>query len=124
MEVKKCESVSNKLTYLGIEIDTTAGELHQLEEKLQRVKAVVQEWLGCKLGRRRELESLMSLLQHAMKIVWPRWRFVRRVVALMTSVYNRDCFIRLNAEICLDLEWWHQFIQQLNRISLLRTKPS
>lgn len=60
VEVKKCESASNKLTYLGIEIDTTAGELHLLEEKLQRVKAVVQEWLGCKVGRRRELESLMG----------------------------------------------------------------
>lgn len=104
VEAEKCESASSKPTYLGIEVDTTAVELYLIEEKLQRVRAVVQEWLACKVGKRRELESLVGLLQHATKVVWPGWRFVRRIIALMTSVHDRDCFIRLNAKIFSDLQ--------------------
>jgi len=32
------------LTVLGIKIDTVAGELHLPDKKLQRLKALLQEW--------------------------------------------------------------------------------
>ena len=43
------------LTFLGIKVDTDLLELRLPQEKLQRVKQIVQEWMGCKAARRREL---------------------------------------------------------------------
>ena len=94
-------------------------ELCLPDEKLHRVKAVVTEWLGREVGRKREMESMVGLLQHAAKVVHPGRRFVRRIIILMTSVQEWDHFIRLNIEICSDLQWWHKFMEQWNRIGLL-----
>ena len=42
----KCEGPATRLTFLGIEVDTTEMQLCLLEEKLKRVQATVTEWLG------------------------------------------------------------------------------
>ena len=106
----KCEGPVTRLTYLGIEADTVQMQLRLPEEKLRRVQATVGEWLGRKAGRRRELESLVGLLQHAAKVVRPGRRFVRRIIAVMATVKDRDRFVRLNAEIRSDLYWWSEFM--------------
>ena len=72
-------------------------QLHLPEQKLKRVWATVVEWLGRKAGRRHELESLVGLLQHTAKVVCPGHQFDRRIIAVMTTVKDRDHFICLNA---------------------------
>ena len=94
----KCEGPVTRLTYLGIEVDTVQMQLRLPEEKLRRVQATVGEWLGRKAGRQRELESLVGLLQHAAKVVCPGRRFVRKIIAVMTTVKDRDHFVHLNAD--------------------------
>ena len=68
----KCEGPTSCLTFLGIEVDTGCMEMCLLEDKLVRVKHKVAGWLGKKVGRRRELDSLVGLLQHAAKVVKPK----------------------------------------------------
>ena len=81
-------------------------QLHLPEEKLRRVRATVIEWLRCKAGRQCELESLVGLLQHAAKVVYPGRRFViRRIIVVMTTLKDSDRFVCLNAEVCSDLHW-------------------
>ena len=43
----KTEGPSTCLVYLGIEIDTLKGELRLPEEKLQRLRDLLQEWGDC-----------------------------------------------------------------------------
>ena len=74
------------LTFVGIEVETSQWELRPPQEKLERVKQIVQEWIGRKATRRRELESLLGLLQHAAKVVSPGRRFVRRIIQALTSI--------------------------------------
>jgi len=74
------------LTFLGIEVNTDLLELRLPQEKLQRVKQMVQEWMGHKAARRRELESHLGLLQHAAKVVSPGRRFVRKIIQVLTCV--------------------------------------
>lgn len=50
------------------------------------MKAVIQEWLISKMGRRKEIEFLVGLLHEAAKIVCTGQRFVGRITVLMTSV--------------------------------------
>ena len=115
----KCGGQVTRLTYLGIEVDTVQMQLRLPEEKLRRVQATVGEWLGRKAGRRRELESLVGLLQHAAKVVRPGHRFVRRIIAVMTTVKDRDRFVPLNAEIRSDLYWWSEFMVGWNGVGMI-----
>ena len=52
----KCEGPSTCLKFLGIEIDTVSMELRLPADKLQRVKKLVQEWLGKDSGHKKDLE--------------------------------------------------------------------
>ena len=86
------------LTFLRIEVDTNLLELRLPQEKLQRVKQMVQEWMGRKAARRRELEFLLGLLQHAAKVVSPGRRFVRRIIQVLTSIRKCDHYVRLGSK--------------------------
>lgn len=61
----------------------------------------------------------MGLLQHAAKVVLQGRRFVRRIIVVMTTVKDRDRFMRLNAEIHSDLYWWSEFMVHWNRTGII-----
>ena len=90
------------------------------EDKLRRIHGKLGKWTGKKAGRRQEQELLLGLLQHAAKIVRPGRRFVSQIIEFMTSVRDRDRFIRLNADVRSDLLWWHTFIETWNSVGILQ----
>ena len=92
------------LTFLGIEVDTDQLEICLPQEKLLRIKEMTNNWMGWKVARRRELESLLGLLQHAAKVVSPGRIFVRRIK-------KRDHTLRLT--------WWHRFLDEWNGVGIL-----
>ncbi len=65
----KSEGPLTSLVFLGILVDTVAGELRLPEGKLQRLKSLLRHWGARRACRRRELESLVGLLNHACKVV-------------------------------------------------------
>ena len=50
----------------------------QLRLPVKEDTTTVKEWLGCKTGQRQKLETLVGLLQHAVKVAHPGHRFVQR----------------------------------------------
>ena len=94
-------------------------ELRLPDDNLRRIRNELERWIGKKAGQRQELKSLLGLLQHAAKIVRPGRRFIRRIIEVMTSVQDRDRFIRLNADIRSDLLWWYTFIEPWNAVGIL-----
>ena len=71
---------------------------------------------------RRELESLIGLLNHACKVVCSGRSFLRRMIDLLHSVPMhplRPHPIRLNREFRSDLAWWRLFVSQWNGVSYL-----
>ena len=118
---EKCEGPTTCLTFLGIEIDTQALELRLPADKLNRVQMTVREWLGRKAARKRDLESLLGLLQHAAKVVKPGRRFVRRLIQVMSAAKRRDHFVRLGSDVRSDLAWWDKFLESWNGVGILPT---
>ncbi len=57
------------LCYLGIEVDTVAGQLRLPANKLHWVQALLQQWGDRRACTRKELESLIGHLSHACKVV-------------------------------------------------------
>ena len=70
-------------------------------------------------GQQDQLESLVSLLQHACKVVCPGRTFIRRIYNL-THHFKQHYTVRLNAACKADIEWWCTFFSRWNGTSLLR----
>ena len=110
------------LTYLGIEVDTVAGQLRLPAEKLERLRTLLQEWGDRKVCQRRELESLIGVLSHAAKVVRSGRTFLRRMLDLLHGVPMhrlRPHPIRLNRSFRSDLAWWQLFASEWNGVSFL-----
>lgn len=110
---------STCLPVLGIVIDTVAGELRLPADKLERLQALLGQW-GDKRGcLRKELESLIGLLNHACKVVRSGRSFLRRMIDLLHAVPPHQPYLRLNAGFRADLAWWGTFLKSWNGTSFL-----
>lgn len=116
---EKVEGPSACLTFLGIEVDTNGWQLRLPDEKLQRVRSLVASWRRKRGCTKRELLSLIGLLQHACKVVHPGRSFLRRMINLSMIAREPHHHIRLNSNFRSDLEWWATFLPQWNGITIL-----
>ena len=110
------------LTFLGIEVDTIAGQLRLLADKLDRLQSLLLEWGDRKACQRRELESLVGILNRACKVVRSGRTFLRRMLYLLHGVLMhplRPHPIRLNRAFRSDLAWWKLFASEWNGVSFL-----
>ena len=118
----KREGPTTCLTFLGIEVDTVSGQLRLPAAKLDRLKSLLQEWGDRKACQRRDLESLIGVLNHACKVVRCGRTFLRRMLDLLHGVPMhplRPHPIRLNKAFRSDLAWWRLFAAEWNGISFL-----
>ena len=127
LSLPKREGPSTTLVFLGIELDTIVLELRLPSGKLECLKSTIQRWYNkffrnhkpfCK---RKELESLIGLLQDASIVVRSGRTFLRGLLNHLKSSHHRrgNVFIRLNKEAQSDIVWWHCFIVHWNGISMM-----
>ena len=102
--MEKVEGPTTSLTLLGILLDTVRMEACLPEDKLIRIKDLIQKWLN------KKKVSLVGLLQHAAKLVRPSRSFVRRMFLTATRVPELEFYVRLNADFHSDLLCWHSFL--------------
>ena len=81
-EHKTCGPTTS-LVFLGIEIDSDKGELRLPLDKRTRLQTLLQQWGDRKACSRKELESLIGLLNHACKVVRSGRAFLRRMIDLL-----------------------------------------
>ena len=115
----KTEGPASVITFLGIELDTEAKTLRLPEEKLVRLKREIWRWQGKRSCTKRELLSLIGLLQHACCVVRPGRSFLRRMIALTKVAKELHHRIRLNRGFRSDLQWWACFLPDWNGISMM-----
>ena len=115
----KCEGPATELVFLGFELDTVNMVVRLPQAKLQRILALVREWVGKKGCRKRELQSLLGHLQHAAIVVRPGRTFVRRLIELVSAFQKGTHCIRINESTRSDIIWWQVFMESWNGISLM-----
>ena len=120
LAMEKVEGPTTSLCFLGINIDTEKMEARLPDDKLDRIRRLVHTWLRKRKARKREILSLVGLLQHATKIVRSGRTFVSRMYATAAKLKKMHYFTRLNRDFRSDLAWWHVFIHSWNGLSLLR----
>ena len=106
---------------LGILIDTKHMEIRLPEDKLLRIRQELAAWLTKRKATKKEILSLVGVLQHATKVVWPGRTFVARMYQTAAKVKELNYFTRLNLNFRSDLYWWYTFITNWNRLSILHS---
>ena len=125
LALEKVEGPTTCLPFLGIIIDTNRMEARLPDDKLARIQGLLGTWLDRKKATKREILSLVGLLQHAAKIVRCGRSFVSRMYTTAAKLQELEYFTCLNKDFRSDLSWWHTFLAEWNGISLLRySSPS
>ena len=99
----KTEGPAFIITFLGICIDTIAGELRLPLDKLQCLQGLIEAWTKKKTSTKKELESFLGHLCHAATVVHPGRTFLRE---LLHGVRQPHHFTRLSAGAKADIMWW------------------
>ena len=84
-------------------------ELRLPEEKLDRLKDLTTQWKSRKSCSKRELESLLGVLQYACTVIPAGRAFLRQIICLLSMTKQPHHHIRLNNAFHSDLEWWRVF---------------
>ena len=90
------------------------------EDKLVWVRTTVRKWISKKKATKREILSLVGLLQYAAKVVHPGRTFVRRMYSVAARVPELDYYTHLNKDFRSDLSWWEVFLNSWNGVSFLK----
>ena len=116
--MEKVEGPLTSLTFLGITLDTVQMEIRLPDDKLARIRQCIDQWLPKKNATKRDILSLVGLLQHATKVVRCSRTFVSHMYSTAAKISKLDFYTRLYRS---DLWWWHTFLALWNGLSLLRS---
>ena len=116
---EKCQGPSACLEFLGIEMDMLAMELCLPQDKLNRLRTLLQGWWPRKACQIKDLQCLVGHLCHACRVVRLGRRFLRGMFLLLSGNRKGHHYIRLNRQFKADLEWWNVFLSQWNGTSML-----
>ena len=97
LALEKVEGPTTCLTFLGITLDMQRMKICLPEEKLIRIRTdcEVSSWLQKKCATKRQMPSLVGILQHATKVVRPGRTFVARMYGAAAKVKELTFYIRL-----------------------------
>ncbi len=116
----KTEGPATAITFLGIELDTVDMMLRLPRAKVARLRREIDRWLRRRCCTKRDLQSLIGLLQHASCVVRPGRTFLRRLISLLSVAKKPHHRIRLNRGFRSDLSWWATFLPAWNGASMMR----
>ena len=115
---EKIEKRAMVLTFLGIELDSQRLSVRLPDDKLAHLQLLI-DWGDRKVCTKRELLSLIGVLQQAATVIWFGRCFLQRITDLSTTAHELHHHLWLNWEFTLDLQWWALFAPGWNGTSLL-----
>ncbi len=104
---------STVIDFLGFLIDSVAMEIRLPEEKLNRLKQLIQAWRPRQSCTKRERLSLIGDLQHANSVVKPGCTLIstyHRMIDLSKLQVHLDGRLRLYIKFRADLSCWATFL--------------
>ena len=110
----KTLGLSQVLEFMGIVLDSNRMEARLPDDKLTRIRQLLDSFANRRSARLVELQSLIGTLQFACKVVVPGRTFLQRMINLTRRAFSRFHHIRLNKEFFRDITMWKAFLAKLN----------
>ena len=105
---------TQRLTFLGIEIDTVLRQLCLPESKLCELRELLRDALIRRSITKQELQSLVGKLNFAARVVFGGRTFLRRIIDVMNTLSRPHHRTRVNKQLRADLSWWANFLSVFN----------
>ncbi|KAL9952390.1 hypothetical protein ACROYT_G039640 [Oculina patagonica] len=115
---------TQKLVFLGVELDTNNCSLSLPSSKLTELQTVISNFLNKRRANKKQLQQLAGKLNWACRVVYGGRTFLRRILDMMNTLQSTTAKVRLSSDFFEDIKWWHSFLQVFNgQRPFLSTKP-
>ena len=114
---RKVEGPSQKLVFLGIEINSVSQTLHLPAEKIANLSSLLKQFLERPRASQRQLQSLAGKLSWASCVIRGGRTFLRRVLDTMHPLKKPTHKVKLSAEFYADIKWWLSCMHVFNSTS-------
>ena len=115
---------TQKLVFLGVELDTNNCSLSLPSSKLTELQTVISNFLHKRRANKKQLQQLAGKLNWACRVVYGGRTFLRRILDMMNTLQSSTAKVRLSSDFFEDIKWWHSFLQVFNgQRPFLSTKP-
>lgn len=122
---KKVVGPTQKLVFLGVELDTLRCEMALPLDKLTDLVQVVAQFRTRRRANKHQLQQLAGKLNWACRVVYGGRTFLRRILDMLNALQSSTAKARLSAEFQADIHWWHSFLPHFNgRCAFLRQLPT
>ena len=112
----KSQPPSTCIRWLGIQVDSRAGTLSVLNDKLTDIKSILTKFVKRRSVTRKMLQSLLGKLLHIAKCIRPARLFIARLLDELRGPPRM--FINMNSSMKSDLRWFLDFAAQWNGVAL------
>lgn len=120
----KIAGPSTVITFLGITLDTVLMIASLPQDKLVRIWGIINSLVRSPVCSKKDLQSLLGMLNFAMRIIPQGRSFVSRLLALLPLYQDADSAVQLQADAQADLLMWDQFLCEWNGISMFIHPPT
>ena len=121
----KLAGPAQKITFLGVELNSVTGTLGLPQDKLQSFISDVQRMYDRKSATKREFQSMAGKLCYMSQVIHAGRPFFRRILDRIKVLKHPAHRSRITRDIRLDLAWWINFAQIFNgTVPMLDQRPS
>ena len=103
-----------RLTFLGIELDTIKQCIALPHNKFVELQGVVHSFNERTCASKRQLQKLAGKLNWACRVVFGRRTFLRRILDIISSLKSPSARYKLSSDFYADIQWWCRFLKTFN----------
>ena len=126
MAADKTEGPVQKLTFLGIELDSKEMQMRLSTDKLQSLRALLEAWEDKSHASVKDVQSLVGILNFACAVVRPGRYWLRGLIAHMRQI-EKACKGRqghhapfpIPRSARADVSWWRSLMPRWNGHSII-----
>lgn len=115
---KKVEGPAQIVTFLGIILNTHTMQASLPPDKLTRIRTVIHTFTNTQGCTKKQLQSLLGMLNFAIRIIPQGRSFVSRLLVFLSQVQDPDLIFKLDKAAVADLAMWDDFLTNWNGISM------
>ena len=115
---EKTEGPVTSLSFLGIQLDTTAYTASLPLDKVNKYTQLMKQFLTRKTCTLTEMQHVIGSLQFTTSVVLPGRTFLRRLINSTIGITKSYHHIHINKSMKEDLHLWIKFLGDFNGITL------
>ena len=109
---------NTRMVFLGIMVDTVSMTLEVSPDRLRELNILLDQWLTKETVTRKEIESMIGVLQFVTTCVRPGRIFLARLLNVLRETPIAGVS-QVSEELRRDLRWWKKFLPYYNGISMI-----